>query len=62
MISLKKILPLLLMILLLTACGESNARMATENYLKQYKTLDSEVLIDLESQVYIKLKMMLPYI
>ena len=47
----KKILPLLLLIFMLTACGASNARMATENYLKQYKTLDSEVLIDLESQV-----------
>ena len=47
----KKILPLLLMLLLLTACGASNARMATENYLKQYKTLDSEVLVDLEDQV-----------
>ncbi len=48
----KKILPLLLLVLFtLTACGESNARMATENYLKQYKTLDSEVLVDLEAQV-----------
>lgn len=47
----KKIASLLLLILLITGCGGSNARMATENYLKKYRTLNSEVLVDLENIV-----------
>ncbi len=46
----KKILTILLVTLLLTGCGKS-AKMEVENYLKKYKTLDSEVLVDLERVV-----------
>ena len=47
----KKILALLFLLLFITGCGGSNARMATENYLKKYRNLNSEVLVDLENIV-----------
>jgi len=48
----KKILSLLLIILLLTTgCGGNNARGAVENYLKKYRNLSSEVLVDLENVI-----------
>lgn len=45
----KKILSLVLLLLILTGCSGSNARMAVESYLKKYRNLDSEVLVDLEN-------------
>lgn len=47
----KKILSLLLLLLLLTGCGKTSARMSVEDYLRKYKTLNSEVLLDLESVI-----------
>ncbi len=47
----KKICSLLLIVLLLSGCGENTARGVVESYLKKYKTLDSEVLVDLEEVV-----------
>ncbi len=47
----KRILTLLIVILLLSGCGNNNARNATETYLKKYRTLDSEVLVDLENVI-----------
>ena len=37
------------MIIFLTGCTTSSARVATERYLNKYKALDSEVLVDMES-------------
>jgi len=45
----KKILSLLLLLLLLTGCGGNNARNAVDSYLKKYRNLSSEVLVDLEN-------------
>ena len=47
----KKFIVLLLTLLLVSGCGENTPRGAVENYLKKYKTLDSEVLVDLEELV-----------
>ena len=47
----KKILTLFLvsLIFVCTACGKMSAKDAVSDYLKKYKTLDSEVLLDLEN-------------
>ncbi len=37
--------------ILLTGCGANTAKNAVDSYLKKYKTLDSEVLVDLESTI-----------
>ena len=47
----KKIISLLLLLLLITGCGNNTARGAVENYMKKYKTLDSEVLVDMENMI-----------
>ena len=44
----KKLFSLLLISLLLCGCGKNTAKDAVESYLKKYKTLNSEVLLDLE--------------
>ena len=36
---------------MISACGLNTAKVAVEDYLKKYKTLDSEVLVDLEEVV-----------
>ncbi len=35
----------------MTGCGMNDAKSAVDTYLKQYKTLDSEVLVDLEKVI-----------
>lgn len=47
----KKIVALLLTVLIIAGCGVNTARNAVESYLKKYKTLDSEVLVDLENTI-----------
>jgi len=47
----KKILLVIISLILLTGCGSSSARNEVENYLKQYKNLSSDVLVDLESVI-----------
>ncbi len=47
----KKLWALFLVLVLLTGCGKDTARGAVDTYLKKYKSLDSEVLVDLESVV-----------
>ena len=47
----KKILSIVLIILIITGCGNNTARSAVESYMKKYKTLDSEVLVDLENMI-----------
>lgn len=47
----KKILSLILLLLIITGCGGQNARTAVESYLKKYRNLDSEVLVDLEKTI-----------
>ena len=47
----KKIIIGMLIILLLTGCGNNTPRGAVDKYLKRYKTLDSEVLLDLENTI-----------
>lgn len=47
----KKFISLLLGVLLLTGCGMNSAEKAVDKYLKKYKTLDSEVLVDLENVI-----------
>ena len=44
----KKIFSLIMILFLLTGCGNSSARCEVEKYLKKYKNLNSEVLVDLE--------------
>lgn len=44
----KKIIVYILMMFILTGCGSNTARTAVESYLKKYKTLSSEVLLDME--------------
>lgn len=45
----KKFIACLLVLLLVTGCGKNTAREAVERYLKKYKALDSEVLVDMEN-------------
>ena len=47
----KKIIVCLLVMLMVTGCGMNSASNAVTKYLKKYKTLDSEVLVDLESVI-----------
>jgi len=47
----KKILSLLLLILFITGCGGNTARTSVESYLKKYRNLSSEVLVDLENVI-----------
>ena len=47
----KKIWALLISILLISGCGMKTAKNSVEAYLKKYKTLDSEVLVDLENVI-----------
>ena len=47
----KKILGIILVLLLVTGCGKNTARDAVEKYLKKYKALDSEVLVDMEGVI-----------
>lgn len=47
----KKIISLLILVLFLTGCGNNTARNAVESYMKKYKTLDSEVLVDMENTI-----------
>lgn len=47
----KKILAIFILLFSLTGCGNNTAKNAVENYMKKYKTLDSEVLVDLESTI-----------
>ena len=47
----KKILALLTTLILFCGCGMKTAKRAVEDYLKKYRSLDSEVLVDLESIV-----------
>ena len=42
----KKLFSLLLISLLLCGCGKNTAKDAVESYLKKYKTLNSEVLLE----------------
>ena len=44
----KKILLVFIILLSLTGCGGNTAKGAVESYLKKYRNLDSEVLVDLE--------------
>ncbi len=46
----KKILALMLVLMMVTGCGKSPENVV-ETYLKKYKTLDSEVLVDLEDVI-----------
>lgn len=47
----KKVIAILSIMLLLSGCGVNTAKNAVEKYLKKYKALDSEVLVDLENVV-----------
>ncbi len=47
----KKLLSLIFILIILSGCGNNTAKGAVESYLKKYKTLDSEVLVDLENVV-----------
>ena len=47
----KKIIVCVLVMLMVTGCGMNSASNAVTKYLKKYKTLDSEVLVDLESVI-----------
>ena len=44
----KKILSLVIIVLIMCGCNNNTARSAVERYLKKYKTLDSEVLVNME--------------
>ncbi len=45
----KKLLSLFFVLIMLSGCGNKTAKSAVESYFKKYKTLDSEVLVDLEN-------------
>lgn len=47
----KKIISLLVLVLIISGCGNNTARNAVESYMKKYKTLDSEVLVDMENTI-----------
>lgn len=47
----KKLLLVLLVMIILTGCGGNTAKGAVDGYLKKYRNLDSEVLLDLERVV-----------
>ena len=47
----KKVFCLLVSLILFSACGMNTAKNSVEEYLKKYKTLDSEVLVDLENVI-----------
>ena len=47
----KKVIVALVLTLLITGCGGNNARTAVDSYLKQYKNLSSEVLVDMEDVI-----------
>ena len=47
----KKILSVLILLLLVCGCGNNTARGSVDSYLKKYRTLDSEVLVDLEELI-----------
>lgn len=47
----KKILTIFAMLLILVGCGGNTPKGAVDNYLKKYRNLDSEVLIELEEIV-----------
>lgn len=47
----KRIWALILLVIVLTGCGNNTARGAAETFMKKYKTLDSEVLVDLENVI-----------
>jgi len=47
----KKIIVLFMLLITLTGCGEMTPKSTVENYLKKYRNLDSEVLVDLEELV-----------
>lgn len=47
----KKIISLLVLVLMISGCGSNTARNAVERYMKKYKTLDSEVLVDMENTI-----------
>lgn len=47
----KKLLVIFIILLSLTGCGGNTAKGAVESYLKKYRNLDSEVLVDLEKLI-----------
>lgn len=47
----KKLLLIFIIVLTLTGCGGNSAKGAVDGYLKKYRNLDSEVLLDLERVV-----------
>lgn len=47
----KKFVAILIMLLCLTGCGMNTAKNAVDCYMKKYKTLDSEVLVDMENTI-----------
>ena len=42
---------LLIMGIFITGCGNNTAKNCVENYMKKYRTLNSEVLLDLEEMI-----------
>lgn len=47
----KKIIYLIITALICFGCANNTARSTVDNYMKKYKTLDSEVLVDLENTI-----------
>ena len=45
----KKVISIILLSLFLFGCSHNTAKEAVERYLKKYKSLDSQVLVDMES-------------